>query len=89
MGLIPILKAFSALINNSAAAPSATPELFPAVMVPALAKAGSSLAKVSAVAPNLGFSSVAQIFGSPAVWATSTGTISSLKRPEVVAASAL
>ena len=56
--------------------------------VPSFLKAGFSLASVSAVVPGRGYSSVSTSFASPFFCGTGTGTISSLKRPSRMAASA-
>ncbi len=87
-GFTPRFLASSALINTKAAAPSLMPEALPAVTEPSLAKAGRSLANDSAVVPWRGNSSVSTTT-SPLRVFTVTATISSLKRPDFCAASAL
>jgi hypothetical protein len=88
-GLMPRFFASSAVISTSAAAPSLMPEALPAVTEPpSLVKAGRSLASVSTVVPWRGNSSVSTTT-SPLRVFTVTGTISSLKRPDFCAASAL
>ena len=87
MGLTPSSFAFSSLITTTAAAPSLMPEAFPAVTIPSFLNAGRSLAMLSAVVPGRGPSSVSNttvVF----FCFTSTGTISSLKRPLSIAAQA-
>jgi len=68
-------------------APSLRPEAFPAVTVPSFLKAGLSVARTSGVDFRLGNSSVSKIV-SPFLPGTTTGTISSLKRPLSMAARA-
>ncbi len=83
----PRLAASSALISTTAAAPSLMPEALPAVTVPSLSKAGLSFARFSTVTPSFGCSSVSTTT-SPLRVLMVTGTISSLKRPALIAASA-
>ncbi len=64
------------------------PDALPAVTEPSLANAGRSLASASWVTPKRGNSSVSTTV-SPLRPLIVTGTISSLKRPAVIAASAL
>ena len=87
-GSIPRRAASSALISTSAAAPSLMPEALPAVTVPSFAKAGRSLASVSAVVPWRGYSSASTAM-SPLRWGTTTEAISSANRPAFCASSAL
>ena len=88
-GLMPRFFASSALMSTRAAAPSLMPEALPAVTEPpSLAKAGRSLPSASTVVPCRGNSSVSTTT-SPLRVLIVTGTISSLKRPDFCAASAL
>ncbi len=87
-GSTPRLLASSAVIRTRAAAPSLMPEALPAVTVPSLSKAGRSLARLSAVTPALGCSSLLTTT-SPLRVLMVTGTISSWKRSAFCAASAL
>ena len=64
------------------------PEALPAVTVPALSKAGRSLARLSSVAPSRMYSS-SETTVSPFLPLMVTGTISSLNLPAFLAASAL
>ena len=80
--------AFSALITTTAAAPSLIPEALPAVTVPSFLNTGRSLESPSNEASFLGNSSVSNTIGSPRRCGISTGTISSLKRPASIAATA-
>ena len=63
------------------------PEALPAVTVPFLSKAGRSFDNTSTVVPCFGCSSVSTTVSPRRVLIT-TGTISSLKRPDFCAASA-
>ena len=80
--------AFSELMTTTAAAPSLIPEALPAVTVPPSLKTERNLAKPSNEASFLGNSSVSKIIGSPFLCGITTGTISSLKRPASIAATA-
>ena len=101
-GLIPNSSAFSLLITTTAAPASLIPEELPAVTTPPSLNAGRSLLMLSAflkapfnlatfsiVVPNLGNSSVSKMIGSPFLCGISTGTISSLNLPALIASSAL
>ena len=87
-GVMPRFEAASAPISTRAAAPSLMPEALPAVTEPSLEKAGRSFARASTVTPALGNSSVSTMV-SPLRPLMVTGTISSLNRPALMAASAL
>ncbi len=69
----------------SAAAPSQIPLALPAVTTPSFLKTGGSLARVSIVVCGRGCSSVSTVFGPLRVF-TSTGAISSAKKPPSCAA---
>ncbi len=87
MGVMPSSFALSSLMTMMAAAPSLIPEALPAVTIPpSFLKAGFNLARPSLVTPFLGPSSVSTMTD-PFLVFTSTGTISSLKRPSFMAAS--
>ncbi len=86
-GSRPSFSAAAAEATTSAAAPSLMPEALPAVTVPSFLKAGLSLASLSSEVWR-GCSSVSNSTGSPLRCGTSTATISSLKRPAAMAASA-
>ena len=88
-GLMPRDSASSALITTRAAAPSLMPEALPAVTVPSLVKAGRSFCIASSEAPKRGYSSVSITLSPDLPPGTVTGTISSLKRPDLTACSAL
>ncbi len=77
--------ATSAEVTSSAAAPSLIVEAFAAVTVPSFEKAGRRPAILSSFTRE-GSSSLSTSSGSPRRWGTSTGTISSLKRPSFWAA---
>ena len=87
MGLRPSSLALSADISTRAEAPSLRPEALPAVVTPS-AKMGLSFAIFSRLVSRLGYSSVSNTMGSFLRWGITTGTISSLKRPESMAATA-
>ena len=76
-------------MTKTAAAPSLIPEAFPAVTEPSFLKTGRNLDKLSKLASFLGNSSVSKTTGSPLRCGMTTGTISSLKRPDSIAATAL
>src|SRR5665213_1370231 len=86
-GVTPRRAASATDISTRAAAPSLMPEALPAVTVPSLAKAGRSFASTSSVVPARGYSSVSTIW-SPFRVLMVMGTISSLKRPASIAATA-
>ena len=103
-GFRPSSLALLSLISSRAEAPSLRPEEEPAVTVPVssevpntrpsasflMLKQGFSLAIFSSLVVRLGNSSVSKTMGSfLRPWGTTTGTISSLKRPESTAAMAL
>ena len=70
---------------TTAAAPSFSAEALPAVTVPSFLKAARRPPRDSAVVSPRGCSSVSTIFGSPLRCGTSTGVISFLKRPSLIA----
>ena len=84
----PSWLARASLINITAAAPSFSAEALPAVTVPSFLKAARRPPRDSAVVSPRGCSSVSTIFGSPLRCGTSTGVISFLKRPSLMAAAA-
>ena len=88
IGVMPSSFAFSSLITMIAAAPSLMPEELAAVTIPPSLNAGRSLLMPSTVTPLRGPSSVSKIMVS-FFFFTSTGTISSLKRPSTCAFSHL
>ena len=85
----PFAWAVSDAHTTSAAAPSLTPGALPAVTVPPSRNAGLSLPSASSEVSSRGVSSSAIISGSPFFCGMGTGTISSLKRPALMAATAL
>jgi len=84
----PSSSALARDITTTAAPPSEICDALPAVMVPALSKAGRSEPRDSAVVPGRTPSSVSTTIGSPLRWGTSTATISSARRPSLMAAAA-
>ena len=82
--------AFSAfsLISTRAEPPSLICEALAAVIVPSLSNAGFSPASDSIVVPGRTPSSVSTRIGSPLRWGMLTGTISSAKRPSLIALAA-
>jgi hypothetical protein len=64
------------------------PDALPAVTEPSFLNAGFSAASFSAVVPARGYSSVSTSIGSPFFCGITTGTISSLNRPSLIARSA-
>ena len=88
IGVIPSSLAFSSLMTITAAAASFIPDELPAVTTPSFLKAGLSFARDSFVVPGRLLSSVSNMVSPFLPWIV-TGTISSLKRPEVIAFSAL
>src|SRR6266511_3208724 len=87
-GVTPRRLASDAFMTTNAAAPSLRPDALPAVTVPSLEKAGLSWDTASSVVPGRICSS-RSITISPLRDGTVTGAISSLKRPDFWAASAL
>jgi hypothetical protein len=75
-------------VTTTAAPPSEIWLAFPAVIVPSPSKAGRSLPRDSVVVPGRTPSSVSITTGSPLRCGTDTGTISSAKRPSLMAAAA-
>ena len=86
IGAIPSREALSADIIRTAAAPSFSELLLPAVQTPP--STGRSRASFSMVVSGLGFSSRSKTIGSPRVCGTATGTISSSNFPAAMAAAA-
>ena len=87
IGFTPVSFTILPLISTRQAAPSLSPQEFPAVTVPSGFTMGFNLLRISIVVAGLGNSSVSKIkdfFFS----LTSTGTISSLKYPASMAAAA-
>ena len=77
-------------MRTTAAAPSLMPEALPAVTLPSLSNAGFRLAIASSVVAVLrGYSSSANMIGSPSSTGSRPATISSLNLPAFCAASAL
>ena len=91
IGFKPSSLAFSADIIIKAEAPSLRPEELPAVTLPVLGiNAGGRDCNCSMVNPGRKCSSLSKITGGlPFFWGISTGTISSLKSPSLVARSTL
>ncbi len=75
-------------IKRTAAAASLIPEAFPAVTVPPVLKAVASL-PIFSKEVSMGLSSVSKRIGSPFFCGITTGMISSLKIPFLMAALAL
>ncbi len=88
IGAKPSRSARSRPTTSRAAAPSFRPEELPAVTVPSVLKAGRSAASFSASVSGRGCSSVSTTIAGPFRCGTSTGTISSSKRPSSMAAAA-
>src|SRR3569623_118421 len=84
-GVSPCAFAAASDATMSAAAPSLTPEALPAVTVPGLRNGVLSLASCSSVVSGRGCSSASIVTTSPLRPATSTGTISPLKKPAAIA----
>jgi hypothetical protein len=90
MGSTPKAFALSLDVTTTADAPSFTPGALPAVTVPlSFLKAGFSFASASSEVSSRTVSSVSKTTGAPFFCGTSTGTISSLKLPALIAAAAL
>ena len=88
IGLTPSSLAFSSLITIIAAAPSLIPDALPAVTSPpSFLNAGFNFERLSTVVLSLGPSSVSKITVS-FFFFISTGTISSLNAPALIAATA-
>ena len=81
--------AFLRDVTTTALAPSLSAEALPAVTTPPSLKNGLSFAIDSRLASRRGHSSVSTTTGSPLRCGMTTGTISSLKRPLSMAATAL
>ena len=88
-GVSPSSSSFSLDITTTAAAPSFKLDEFAAVTVPPFTKHGRSFASFSILCPSLGPSSVSNIVIFPLRSFNSTGRISSLNLPSLIALHAL
>ena len=89
IGSRPSDLARSSDVTTTAEAPSFNPGAFPAVTVPSSLKAGFNFARDSIEVSSRTGSSVSKITAAPFFCGISTGTISSLNLPALIAALAL